>query len=57
MVGVMKKLEHIPFCKPDEVSKPASKPAAGRRDEALRILEEYADDLRQIIAKLRSGLH
>jgi hypothetical protein len=39
------------------MSDPASKPTAGRRDEALRILEEYADDLRQIIAKLRGRLH
>ncbi|WP_440642065.1 hypothetical protein ACSHT2_13920 [Bradyrhizobium sp. PUT101] len=40
--------------------KPAPKPTGGkarRMEEALRNIEEYADDLRELIRKLRRRLH
>lgn len=53
----MNRSEQIFHSKPDEMLKSASKPMGGRQDEALLILEEYANDLRQIVAKLRGRLH
>lgn len=41
-------------------SKEASTPKLSRREDALlrlRIIEEYAEDLRQILNKLRPRLH
>ncbi|MGY3639047.1 hypothetical protein ACWGQQ_43755 [Bradyrhizobium sp. Lot33] len=35
----------------------SSKPKSSPLEEALRILEEYARDLREIIEKLRQRLH
>jgi hypothetical protein len=37
--------------------KEAPKPKPSRSEEALRIIEEYANDLRQIIKKLRRLLN
>jgi len=47
----MNRSEQIFHSKPDKMPKSASKPIAGRQDEALWIFEEYANDLRQIVAK------
>jgi|GEM_PF-3756247 len=41
--------------KSDPSKEPPSKPS--RVEEALRIIEEYANDLREIIVKLRQRLH
>jgi hypothetical protein len=35
----------------------ASKPKPSRREEALQIIEDYANDLREIIKKLRHKLN
>jgi hypothetical protein len=40
--------------KPDEPNKPRPKPS--RTEEALRIIEEYANGLREIIKRLRQRL-
>jgi len=37
--------------------KEAPKPKPSRQEEALRIVEEYAAVMREIIKKLRSKLH
>jgi hypothetical protein len=37
--------------------KQAPKPKPWRLEEARRLIEEYADDLREIIRKLRQHLH
>jgi hypothetical protein len=44
---------------PDEQApdKEAPKPKPSRSEEALRIIEEYANDMREIIKKLRRLLH
>jgi len=44
---------------PDEPApdKEAPKPKPSRSEEALRIIEEYANDLREIIKKLRRLLN
>ncbi|MDN4982300.1 hypothetical protein QY049_03560 [Bradyrhizobium sp. WYCCWR 13022] len=42
--------------KPDNQAK-EKEPKPSRSDETRRIIEEYADDLREIIRKLRSKLH
>jgi hypothetical protein len=34
-----------------------SKPKPSRLEEARRVIEEYANDLREIIKKLRTQLH
>jgi hypothetical protein len=39
--------------KPDEVDQGKPRPKPSRSEEALRIIEEYANDLREIIKKLR----
>jgi hypothetical protein len=36
---------------------PESEPEPSHMEEARRLIEEYADDLREIIKKLRSYLH
>ncbi|WP_283848238.1 hypothetical protein [Bradyrhizobium sp. NAS80.1] len=41
--------------KPDEPGPRSPKPS--RSDEILRIIEEYANDLREMIAKLRRRLN
>jgi hypothetical protein len=41
--------------KPSESDKPEPKPT--RLEEARRIIEEYANDLREIIQKLRRKMH
>jgi hypothetical protein len=38
-------------------AKEAPKPKPTRLEEALRIIEEYADDLREIIKKLRRKMN
>jgi hypothetical protein len=43
----MKPQEHEPASGPEKRSKPS------RTEEARRIVEEYADDLREILEKLR----
>ena len=35
----------------------APKPKRSRLEEARRVIEEYANDLREIITKLRQRLH
>ncbi len=44
---------------PDEPTKgkEVSKPKPSRQEEALRIIEEYATDLREILKKLRGKLN
>ena len=42
---------------PRRVDKEDEPPQLSRSDEARRIIEEYADHLREIIKKLRRGLH
>jgi hypothetical protein len=44
---------------PDEPTpdKEAPKPKPSRSEEALRIIEEYASDLREIVKKLRRLLN
>jgi hypothetical protein len=44
---------------PDEPTptKKAPKPAPSRLEEARRVIEQYTNDLREIIAKLRQRLH
>ncbi|UPJ78585.1 hypothetical protein IVB16_27440 [Bradyrhizobium sp. 183] len=44
---------------PDEPGpqKEASKPKPSRTEEARRIIEEYADSLREVIGKLRRHLN
>jgi hypothetical protein len=44
---------------PDEQApdKEAPKPKPSRSEEALRIIEEYANDMREIIKKLRRLLN
>jgi hypothetical protein len=37
--------------------KEAPQPKPSRLEEALRLIEEYADDLREVIKKLRRRLH
>jgi len=37
--------------------KKASKPKPSRQEEALRIIKEYATDLREILKKLRGKLN
>lgn len=48
-----------PADKPPPLPKPAPEPKRKpwRMDEALRNIEEYADDLRELIRKLRDRLH
>jgi hypothetical protein len=42
--------------KPDERDQDKPRPKPSRAEEALRIIEEYANDLREIIKKLRRRL-
>jgi hypothetical protein len=49
--GVMKPLEDPRF------GKQTPKPESSRLEEARRIVEEYVDDLRAILKKLRQHLH
>jgi hypothetical protein len=44
---------------PDEPTpaKKAPKPERSRLEEARRVIEQYTNDLREIIAKLRKRLH
>ncbi len=42
--------------KPDR-GKEAPQPKPSQLDEARRIIEQYANDLREIIAKLRKRFH
>ena len=46
-----------PRDKPAPGKKEASKPKPSRSEEALRIIEEYANVLREIIKKLRQKLN
>jgi hypothetical protein len=43
--------------KPDEVDQGKPRPKPSRSEEALRIIEEYVNDLREIIRKLRQHRH
>jgi hypothetical protein len=42
--------------KPDELDQDKPRPKPSRAEEALRIIEEYANGLREIIKKLRQRL-
>ncbi|MEH2488582.1 hypothetical protein [Bradyrhizobium sp. AZCC 2230] len=42
---------------PPRLEKDAPKPQLSRMEEARRIIEEYANDLREIIKKLTGRLH
>jgi hypothetical protein len=42
---------------PDHSGKKAPKRKPSRLEEVRRVIEEYADDLREIIKKLRQRLH
>ena len=44
------------MAKPDK-PKPVEEPRPIRLEEARRVIEEYAADLREIIRKLRGSLH
>ncbi|UWU67598.1 hypothetical protein [Bradyrhizobium sp. NC92] len=44
------------MAKPDK-SKQVEKPKPIRLEEARRVIEEYAADLREIIRRLRGSLH
>ncbi|MGM4957818.1 hypothetical protein ACT4MK_21305 [Bradyrhizobium barranii] len=41
--------------RPDDA--PSPKPKPSRVEEARRMIEEYAEDLREILRKLRQKLH
>ena len=43
--------------KPDEPNQGKPRPKPSRSEEALRIIEEYVNDLRSIIKKLRQRLN
>jgi hypothetical protein len=43
--------------KPDEVDQGKPRPKPSRSEDALRIIEEYVNDLREIIKKLRRRLN
>lgn len=43
--------------KPDEQNQDKPRPKPSRAEEALRIIEEYANGLREIIKKLRQRLN
>jgi hypothetical protein len=43
--------------KPDELDQDKPSPKLSRSGEALRIIEEYANGLREIIKKLRQRLN
>jgi hypothetical protein len=43
--------------KPDQVDQGKPRPKPPRSEEALRIIEEYVNDLREIIKKLRQRRH
>jgi hypothetical protein len=43
--------------KPDEPDQGKQRPKPSRSEEALRIIEEYVNDLRSIIKKLRQRLN
>ena len=43
--------------KPDDVDQGKPRPKPSRSEEALRIIEEYVNDLREIIKKLRQRIN
>jgi hypothetical protein len=43
--------------RPDEVDRGKPRPKPSRSEEALRIIVEYVNDLREIIKKLRQRLN
>jgi hypothetical protein len=43
--------------KPDEINQGKPRPKPSRSEEALRIIEEYVNDLREMIKKLRQRLN
>lgn len=49
--------EHCVMNKPDEVDQGKAMPKPSRSEEALRIIEAYVNDLREMIKKLRQRLN
>ena len=50
-------LNHQAMTSPDEPASDKPKPKPSRSEQALRIIEEYANDLRAIIKRLRRLLN